>query len=127
LVEKARRNRGVRNRSQSYWARLGRSPDNEITGCDQRHNRKLDRDTSHLRHSFPLTRQTDATFCERPTIASDTPTPEGLSEPSISTRQPSIVIVNSVVTVDNEQHTGALARQVIFGPGEQRTRPDREK
>ncbi len=27
------------------------------------------------------------------------------------------VIVNGVVTVDNEQHTGALAGQVIYGPG----------
>ena len=28
------------------------------------------------------------------------------------------VIVNGVVTVDNEQHTGALAGQVIYGPGQ---------
>jgi N-acyl-D-aspartate/D-glutamate deacylase len=27
------------------------------------------------------------------------------------------VIVNGVVTIDNEQHTGALAGQVIYGPG----------
>jgi len=27
------------------------------------------------------------------------------------------VIVNGVVTVDNEQHTGALAGQVIYRPG----------
>jgi N-acyl-D-aspartate/D-glutamate deacylase len=31
------------------------------------------------------------------------------------------VIVNGVVTVDNEQHTGALAGQVIYGPGKQRS------
>jgi len=30
------------------------------------------------------------------------------------------VIVNGVVTVDNERHTGALAGQVIYGPGKQR-------
>ena len=30
------------------------------------------------------------------------------------------VIVNGVVTVDNEQHTGALAGQVIYGPGKGR-------
>jgi N-acyl-D-amino-acid deacylase len=30
------------------------------------------------------------------------------------------VIVNGVVTVDNEQHTGALAGQVIYGPGKRR-------
>ena len=33
------------------------------------------------------------------------------------------VIVNRVVTVDNEQHTGALAGQVIYGPGKRRTGP----
>lgn len=33
------------------------------------------------------------------------------------------VIVNGVVTVDNERHTGALAGQVIYGPG--RRRPGR--
>ena len=27
------------------------------------------------------------------------------------------VIVNGVVTIDNEQHTGALAGRVIYGPG----------
>jgi N-acyl-D-aspartate/D-glutamate deacylase len=27
------------------------------------------------------------------------------------------VLVNGVVTVDNEQHTGALAGKVIYGPG----------
>jgi N-acyl-D-aspartate/D-glutamate deacylase len=27
------------------------------------------------------------------------------------------VIVNGVVTVDNEQHTGALAGRVLYGPG----------
>jgi N-acyl-D-amino-acid deacylase len=31
------------------------------------------------------------------------------------------VIVNGVVTVDNEQHTGALAGQVIYGPGKRRS------
>jgi N-acyl-D-aspartate/D-glutamate deacylase len=31
------------------------------------------------------------------------------------------VIVNGVVTVDNEQHTGALAGRVIYGPGKRRT------
>ena len=31
------------------------------------------------------------------------------------------VIVNGVVTVDNEQHTGALAGQVIYGPGKKRS------
>ena len=30
------------------------------------------------------------------------------------------VIVNGVVTVDNEQHTGALAGRVLYGPGKQR-------
>jgi N-acyl-D-aspartate/D-glutamate deacylase len=30
------------------------------------------------------------------------------------------VIVNGVVTVDNERHTGALAGQVIYGPGKRR-------
>ena len=30
------------------------------------------------------------------------------------------VIVNGVVTVDNERHTGALAGQVIYGPGRRR-------
>ena len=30
------------------------------------------------------------------------------------------VIVNGVITVDNERHTGALAGQVIYGPGKQR-------
>ena len=33
------------------------------------------------------------------------------------------IIVNRVVTVDNEQHTGALAGQVIYGPGKRRTGP----
>ena len=33
------------------------------------------------------------------------------------------VIVNGVVTVDNEQHTGALAGQVIYGPGKRRLSP----
>ena len=33
------------------------------------------------------------------------------------------VIVNGVVTVDNERHTGALAGQVIYGPGTRRTGP----
>jgi N-acyl-D-amino-acid deacylase len=32
------------------------------------------------------------------------------------------VIVNGVVTVDNEQHTGALAGQVIYGPGKKAAR-----
>jgi N-acyl-D-amino-acid deacylase len=32
------------------------------------------------------------------------------------------VIVNGVVTVDNEQHTGALAGQVLYGPGKRRTK-----
>jgi N-acyl-D-amino-acid deacylase len=32
------------------------------------------------------------------------------------------VIVNGVVTVDNEQHTGALAGQVIYGPGKRPSR-----
>jgi N-acyl-D-aspartate/D-glutamate deacylase len=32
------------------------------------------------------------------------------------------VIVNGVVTVDNEQHTGALAGRVLYGPGKQATR-----
>ena len=27
------------------------------------------------------------------------------------------MIVNGVVTVDNEQHTGALEGRVIYGPG----------
>ena len=27
------------------------------------------------------------------------------------------MIVNGVVTIDNEQHTGALAGRVIYGPG----------
>jgi len=36
------------------------------------------------------------------------------------------VIVNGVVTVDNEQHTGALAGRVIYGPGK-RQAPDRGK
>ena len=36
------------------------------------------------------------------------------------------VIVNGVVTVDNEQHTGALAGQVIYGPGK-RAVPNRQK
>jgi N-acyl-D-aspartate/D-glutamate deacylase len=36
------------------------------------------------------------------------------------------VIVNGVVTVDNEQHTGALAGQVIYGPGKRRTDPKRQ-
>jgi len=31
------------------------------------------------------------------------------------------VIVNGVVTVDNEQHTGALAGRVLYGPGKRRT------
>jgi len=30
------------------------------------------------------------------------------------------VLVNGVVTVDNEQHTGALAGRVLYGPGKQR-------
>ena len=30
------------------------------------------------------------------------------------------VIVNGVVTVDNEQHTGALAGKVLYGPGKRR-------
>ena len=33
------------------------------------------------------------------------------------------VIVNGVVTVDNERHTGALAGQVIHGPGKRRAGP----
>ncbi len=33
------------------------------------------------------------------------------------------VIVNGVVTVDNERHTGALAGQVIYGPGKRRAGP----
>jgi N-acyl-D-aspartate/D-glutamate deacylase len=32
------------------------------------------------------------------------------------------VIVNGVVTIDNEQHTGALAGQVIYGPGKKSRR-----
>ncbi len=32
----------------------------------------------------------------------------------------SYVIVNGVVTIDNEQHTGALAGHVIYGPGKKR-------
>jgi N-acyl-D-amino-acid deacylase len=36
------------------------------------------------------------------------------------------VIVNGVVTVDNEQHTGALAGRVIYGPGK-RAVPNRQK
>src|SRR6476620_7587558 len=35
------------------------------------------------------------------------------------------VIVNGIVTVDNEQHTGALAGQVIYGPGKRRTESPR--
>jgi N-acyl-D-aspartate/D-glutamate deacylase len=31
------------------------------------------------------------------------------------------VIVNGVLTVDNERHTGALAGQVIYGPGKRKT------
>ena len=30
------------------------------------------------------------------------------------------VLVNGVVTVDNEQHTGALAGRVLYGPGKRR-------
>jgi N-acyl-D-amino-acid deacylase len=30
------------------------------------------------------------------------------------------VVVNGVVTIDNEQHTGALAGQVVYGPGRKR-------
>ena len=32
------------------------------------------------------------------------------------------VIVNGVVTIDNEQHTGAVAGQVIYGPGRKQAR-----
>ncbi len=35
------------------------------------------------------------------------------------------VIVNGVVTVDNERHTGALAGQVIYGPGKRQAGPPR--
>ena len=35
------------------------------------------------------------------------------------------VIVNGVVTVDNEQHTGALAGRVLYGPGKRRAASSR--
>jgi len=35
------------------------------------------------------------------------------------------VIVNGVVTVDNERHTGALAGQVIYGPAKRRAESKR--